>query len=101
MKVLSTLIGSIVMAEPSFLFESNSVIRAGGSCKARQEWIEANPDVQIVSSCPAAEEIFLNKLENGTFVHSNDKQDNFEEKWNTVNSQRADLACKFLQIINN
>ena len=86
------------MAEPEtpFLFGSNSGIRSGGSCKVRHAYIEANPDVSMMSSCPTAEGIFLDKLENGNFVFNETMFDNFFDTWYTVN---PDLAywkpCKF------
>ena len=89
------------MAEPEtpFPFENNSGIRSGGSCKNRQEWIEANPDVSMMSSCPNGEEILLKKLENGTFVFETDVFHNFEHKWETVNPNfDVSMACKFYKL---
>ena len=102
MKLLSTLIGSIVMAEPEtpFLFESNSGIRGRGSCKARQERIEANPDVPMISSCPKGEEILLTKFQNGNFLYDHDVYNNFKATWNTVNPDfHHTLACKFYKLL--
>ena len=88
------------MAEPDgpFLFDSNSGIRSGGSCKVRHEWVDANSNVPMVSSCPTGEDVFLKKLQDGTFVFDRDMYDDFRQKWNTVNpGYRAHsyLACKF------
>ena len=99
MKLLSTLIGSIVMAEPDtpFLIESNSGIRRSGSCKVRQEWV-AEMDIPMVSSCPIGEEIMLSKLEDGRkdFVFDYDKIVDFNERWELVNpGLDPAIACKF------
>ena len=86
------------MAEPEtpFLFGSNSGIRSGGSCKVQQAYIEANPDVSMVRSCPTAVGVFLDKFENGKFVFNNTMFDNFIDTWNTVNpGLNYYIPCKF------
>ena len=89
MKLSSWFIGSITMAQPDepFHFESSSLTRkaadlASGSCKVRQEWIEANPEVQLISSCPIGDE-FIYK--NGTTVWDWDKFSAHEKKFETLN----------------
>ena len=72
---------------------------SGGSCKVRQEWIEANPDVPMVSSCPEGEGVFLNKLADGTWKMDDDLWDDFPRKWHTVNPDLShNIACKFNKI---
>ena len=95
MKLSSWFIGSITMAQPDepFHFESSSLTRkSSGSCKFRQEWIEANPAVQSISSCPIGDQFMYKE---GTTVWDGAKFNAFIDMWNTVNSGIPSWrACK-------
>ena len=85
MKLSSWFIGSITMAQPDepFHFESSSLTqKMSGSCKVRQEWIEANPEVQLISSCPIGDEFIF---KNGTTVFDREKSAAHKKKFETLN----------------
>ena len=85
MKLSSWFIGSITMAQPDepFHFESSSLTRkSSGSCKDRQEWIEANPAVQLISSCPIGKEIIY---KDGTTVWDKEKTAANKKMFETLN----------------
>ena len=86
-------------AIPTTTAITTTTTTSGGSCKVRQEWIEANPDVPMVSSCPEGEGVFLNKLADGTWKMDDDLWDDFPRKWHTVNPDLShNIACKFNKI---
>ena len=96
MKLSSYMIGTIAARNPYSNVVSNPRTRAGEerSCQIRQEWVEANPQVMMTSSCPKGTEIMF---EEGTTIYDDSLYTMFEQEWKNANPsiENPDFGSKY------